>query len=62
MNDKFNIPGLNSKKISLLIYLVNNNNNNSSVELYDYNTMQITYNDNIDTSKIDMNTDNISSD
>ena len=61
INDKFNISGVNSKKINLLIYLINNNNNNSLVELYDYNTIQIIYNDNIDTSKIDMNTDNISS-
>ena len=61
INDKFNIPVVNSKKINLLIYLLNNNNNNSSVELFDYNTIQITYNDNVDTSKIDTNTDNIAS-
>ena len=61
INDKFNIPGFNSKRINLLIYLVNNNNDNSSAELFDYNTIQITYNDNVDISKIDINADNISS-
>ena len=29
INDEFNIPSVNSTKISLLIYLVNNNDNNS---------------------------------
>ena len=61
INDEFNIPSINSTKINLLIYLVNNNNDNSSIKFFDYNTIQITYNDDIDTSKIDMNTDNISS-
>ena len=61
MNDKFNLPGVNSTRINLLIYLISNNNNNSSADLFDYNTVKITYNDNVDTSKIDMNTDNISS-
>ena len=61
INDKFNISGLNSKRINLLIYLVNNNNNNSSVELFDYNTIQIIYNDYVDTLKSDVNKDNISS-
>ena len=62
INDEFNIPSVNSKRINLLIYLVNNNNNNLSVELFDYNAIQIIYNDNVDASKIDINIDNISSD
>ena len=61
INDKFNIPGVTSRRINHLIYLVNNNNDNSSVELFDYNTIKITYDDKVNTSKIDMNTDNISS-
>ena len=61
INDKFNIAAVNSTRINLLIYLVNNNNDNLSAELCDYNTIQITYNDNVDTLKIDVNTDNISS-
>ena len=48
VNSKFNIPSINSTKTNLLIYLVNsNNNNNSSIELFDYNTIQIIYNDNV---------------
>ena len=61
INDKFNISGVNLKKINLLIYLINNNDNNSLVELYDYNTVQIIYNDNADTLKSDIDTDAISS-
>ena len=61
INDKFNLPGVNSTRINLLIYLVNNNNNNSSANLFDYNTIQIIYDDKVDTSKIDINTNNISS-
>ena len=61
INDKFSILAVNTTKINLLIYLINNNNDNSYIELFDYNTVKITYNDNDDTSKIDMNTDNISS-
>ena len=61
INDKFDIPAVNPTKINLLIYLINNNNDNSYIELFDYNTVKITYKDNVDTSKIDMNTDNISS-
>ena len=60
LNDKFDIPGVNSTRISLLIYLVNNNNNNSLIKLFDHNTVKIIYNDMVDTSKLDMNTDNIS--
>ena len=60
INDKFNIPAVNSSRISLLIYLVNNENDNSSVELFDYITVKITYNDNVNASKIDVNTDNFS--
>ena len=61
INNKFNIPAVNSTRISLLIYLANNNNDNSSAELFDYNTIQIISNDDVDTSKIDANTSNISS-
>ena len=43
-----------------MIYLVNNNKNNKSIELFDYNTVQIIYNDNIDTLKSDINKSNIS--
>ena len=61
INDKSNIPSVNSKRINILIYSVNNNNNNLPVELFDYNTIQITYNDDVDTLKSDVNKDNISS-
>ena len=61
VNDKFDIRGVNSTKINLLIYLVNNNKNNKSVDLFDYNTVQVIYNDNIDTLKSDTNKSNISS-
>ena len=60
INDKFNIPATNSTRINLLIYLVNNDNDNSPIELFDYNTIKITYNDNVDILKLDVNTDNIS--
>ena len=61
IDDKFNIPIVNSKRINLLVYLVNNNNNNSSVELFDYNTIQIIHNDDVDTLKSDVNKNYISS-
>ena len=61
VNDKFDIRTINSTKINLLIYLVNNNKNNTSIESFDYNTVQIIYNDNVDTLKSDINTNNISS-
>ena len=60
VSNKFNIPAVNSTRISLLIYLANNDNDNSSAELFDYNTIQIIYND-VETSKTDTNTSNISS-
>ena len=62
INDKFDIHGVNSTRISLLIYLVNNNNNNNNslIKLFDHNTVKTTYNDKIDTLKLDMNTANIS--
>ena len=60
INDKFDIPRVNSTRISLLIYLVNNNNDNSLVNLFDNDNVIINYNDKIDTLKVDMNTDNIS--
>ena len=61
VNDKFNIQAINSSRINLMIYLVNNKNDNSSSEIFDYNIIQIIYNDDVDASKIDINTDNISS-
>ena len=41
--------------------MVNNNNNNKTVDLFDYNTIQIIYNDYTDISKIDINKNDISS-
>ena len=61
VNDKFDIQGIHSTKINILIYLVNNNKDNKSIELFDYNTVQVIYNDNIDTLKSDTNKNNISS-
>ena len=61
VNDKFDIQGINSTKINILIYLVNNNKDNKSIELFDYNTVQVIYNDNIDVLKLDTNKSNISS-
>ena len=61
VNDKFNIQAVNSTRINLLIYLVNNNKDNKLVELFDYNTVQVIYNDNIDILKSDTNKSNISS-
>ena len=61
VNDKFDIQGINSTKINILIYLVNNNKDNKSIELFDYNTVQVIYNDNIDVLKSDTNKNNISS-
>ena len=51
VNDKFDIQGINSTKINILIYLVNGNKNNKSIELFDYNTVQVIYNDDIDVLK-----------
>ena len=61
VNDKFDIQGINSTKINLLIYLVNSNKNNKSIDLFDYNTVQVIYNDNTDSLKSDINKSNISS-
>ena len=58
VNDKFNIQGINFTKISILKYLVNNDKDNKSIELFDYNTVQVIYNDNIDTLKSDTNKNN----
>ena len=60
INDKFNIPGVNSKRMHLLIYLINNNNNNSSVKLCD-STIKIFYNVYVESLKSDINKDNIAS-
>ena len=48
VNDKFNIQGINSARINILIYIVNNNKKNKLIELFDYNIVQVIYNDNID--------------
>ena len=61
VNDKFDILGINSTKIIILIYIINNNKNIKSIELFDYNTVQVIYNDNIDTLKSDTNKNSISS-
>ena len=61
VNDKFDIQGVNSTKINILIYLVNNNKDNKSIELFDYNTVQVIHNDNIDVLKSDTNKNDISS-
>ena len=37
---------INSQQIRVLIYLINNNYGSSTIELYDYNTIQIIYEDN----------------
>ena len=60
-NDKFEIQGINSTRINILIYIINNNKNNKLIELFDYNTVQVIYNDNIDVLKSDRNKNNISS-
>ena len=44
-----------------MIYIVSNNKNYKLIELFDYNTVQIIYNDNIDVLKSDTNKNNISS-
>ena len=59
VNDKFEIQGINSTRINILIYIVNNNN--ELIELFDYNTVEVIYNDNISVLKSDRNKNNISS-
>ena len=61
VNGKIDIRGINSTKINLLIYLVNTNKDNKTIELFDYNAVQIIYNDNIKAFKSDINKSNISS-
>ena len=61
VNDKFNIQGINSTRINILIYIVNNNKKNKFIELFDYDTVQVIYKDNIDVLKSDINKNNISS-
>ena len=58
--DKFEIQGINSTRINILIYIVNNDKNNKLTESFD-NNIQVIYNDNIDVLKSDMNKNNISS-
>ena len=59
INDQFNMQTINSSKIKLLVYIVNSKKDNSLVELYDYNSIEIIYEDYIDTFKFDLNRDNI---
>ena len=58
VNDKFDIQGINSTEIKILIYIVNNGDN-KSIELFDHNTIQVIYNET--TLKSDTNEGNISS-
>ena len=60
INDEFKIKTIDSSQIRVLIYLINNNNDNSKIELDDYNTIQIIYEDDVDASKININTNDIS--
>ena len=57
--DNFSIPSIESSQINLIIYLVSKNNSN--ITLYDYNTIEIIYNDFIKILKTDYNIDNIES-
>ena len=41
VNNKFDIQGINFTKINFLIYLVNNHKDNKSIDLFDYNTVQV---------------------
>ena len=59
VNDKFDIQGIDSTRINILIYIVNNNKNNKLIESFD-NNIQVIYNDNIDVLKSDTNKNNIS--
>ena len=61
ISDEFEIKTIESSQIRISIYLVNNAGNNSLIELYDRNTIQIKYLDNINTSKILKNEKNIAS-
>ena len=60
VNDKFDIQGIDSTRINILLYIVNNNENNKLIESFD-NNIQVIYNDNIDVLKSDTNKNNISS-
>ena len=59
--DNFSIPSIESSKIYIRMYLNNKNSNDSNVALYDYNTLEIIYNDFTKILKTDYNIDNISS-
>ena len=61
VNDKFDIQGINSTRINILIYIVNNNKKNKLIELFDYNTVQVIYNDNTGVLISDISKNNISS-
>ena len=58
VNDKFDIQGINSSEIRLLIYLVNNIDY-KKIDLFDHNTIQIIYNET--NLKSDINKNNIAS-
>ena len=58
VKDKFEIQGIDSIEIKLLVYLINNVDN-KKIELFDNNTMQIIYNET--NLKSNINKDNISS-
>ena len=60
INDEFKIKTIDSSQIRVLIYLINNNNDNSTIELYGYNSIEIIYEDDVKTSKIDININDIS--
>ena len=61
INDKFEISSIKTSEIKILIYLVNNDGDNSTIELYDYNTINVIYKDNINTIYIDNNKKDIKS-
>ena len=60
INDEFEIDTIKSSSIRLSIFLINNDGDNSLITLHDYNTIQIKYLDNINTSKIEKNKTDIS--
>ena len=52
IEDEFEIKTVESSQIQIKIYLVNNDGDNRLIKLYDHNTIQIKYVDNINTSRI----------
>ena len=59
VQEKFNFKTHNTSKKDVVIYLINNGN--ESIDLFDHNTIKIIYNDNVNTSLMDINRNNISS-